>query len=241
MKKTKTLWIALAMLAVGVPAFAQLLTADRVTRNQLYPNNVQLRFGNSINGKIYSDGTDLVIDAASGTVKFPHGAAVTGSSTTTIPDNTATAYQIKEGSNNYFKVATTNSSEAVTFGNATTNPTYAFTGSGAMTVSGALTASTSFRVGTGAVIQKYLKGTATIDFPSTNAQLSADSSGITITGAVSGDLCIVGAPAGSIVNNASYSCYVSAADTAKVRLNNYSSGSVDPASGSFTVAVVHLQ
>jgi len=40
----------------------------------------------------------------------------------TVADNTATAFQVKEGSNNYLDVTTTNGSEAVNIGNSTTKP-----------------------------------------------------------------------------------------------------------------------
>lgn len=307
-------FLPLLLLALGMAfnAQAQLAGVVRQTNNVWMPGDRKISFGNKPNAYIQYLNGNLVIAVpqGGGTVTFPNGASIGSSSsatTVTIPDNTATAYNVKEGANSYFKVTTTNSSESVIIGNATTNPTVQFlgtgqisaggslnvkgayfdipdnqntpfevaegsgpahpyilvqtsngseniqignattnptitvAGSGAMTVAGAFTASTSLKVATGAVIQKILKGTATIDFASTNAQLSRDSSNITVTGAVSGDICTVGAPAASVVANSSYSCHVTAADTAVVRLNNYSSGAVDPASGTFTIAVIHLQ
>jgi hypothetical protein len=50
--------------------------------------------------------------------------------TLTLTDNNAAAMTIQEGSNGYMVVNTGDDSEIVTFGNTTTNPNYAFTGSG---------------------------------------------------------------------------------------------------------------
>ena len=53
-----------------------------------------------------------------------------------LTDNTANAWDIQEGSNNYININTTNSSENISFGNATTNPSFSFLGSGTLTVAG---------------------------------------------------------------------------------------------------------
>jgi len=55
----------------------------------------------------------------------------------------------------------------------------------------------------------------TIDFTSTTVG-RAESSGITVYGARTGDPCFVGVPAAAGALAAQYSCYVSAADTVKV-------------------------
>ena len=81
-----------------------------------------------------------------------------------------------------------------------------------------------------------LTGSATLNFPSTNAQLSADLT-ITVTGAADGDVVSLGVPNAAVNANTSYSAWVSAANTVTVRFNNYSSGTVDPASGLFKVFV----
>lgn len=86
------------------------------------------------------------------------------------------------------------------------------------------------------IISRCLKGSATLDFSSTAAQSSADLT-ITVTGAVDGDPVDVGAPNGSVNDNTSFFAWVSAANTVTVRFNNYSSGAVDPASGTFKVTV----
>jgi hypothetical protein len=81
-----------------------------------------------------------------------------------------------------------------------------------------------------------LTGSATLDFPSTTTLLSADLT-ITVTGAADGDVVSLGVPNAAVNANTSYSAWVSAANTVTVRFNNYSSGTVDPASGLFKVFV----
>ena len=85
-------------------------------------------------------------------------------------------------------------------------------------------------------INHGLTGSATLDFPSTTTLLSADLT-ITVTGAADGDVVSLGVPNAAVNANTSYSAWVSAANTVTVRFNNYSSGTVNPASGSFKVFV----
>jgi hypothetical protein len=81
-----------------------------------------------------------------------------------------------------------------------------------------------------------LTGSATLDFLSTNAQSSRDMT-IAVTGAADGDVVSLGVPNAAVNANTSYSAWVSAANTVTVRFNNYSSGTVDPASALFKVFV----
>jgi hypothetical protein len=81
-----------------------------------------------------------------------------------------------------------------------------------------------------------LTGSATLNFPSTLTMLSADLT-ITVTGAALSDVVSLGVPNAAVNANTSYSAWVSAANTVTVRFNNYSSGTVDPASGLFKVFV----
>jgi fibronectin-binding autotransporter adhesin len=76
----------------------------------------------------------ITFQDASGTVAF-----LTDIAGTDLTDNTADAYDLQEGSNNYLNINTTNASESISFGNATTNPTFAFLGTGATSFAGALT------------------------------------------------------------------------------------------------------
>ena len=81
-----------------------------------------------------------------------------------------------------------------------------------------------------------LTGSATLDFPSTTTLLSADLT-ITVTGAADGDVVSLGVPNAAVNANTCYTAWVSSANTVTVRFNNYSSGTVNPASGSFKVFV----
>lgn len=86
---------------------------------------------------------------------------------------------------------------------------------------------------------KVLWTLATIDFASTAAQTSTDSSAITVTGAALGDAVILGSDT-TWLANIQYAAFVSAADAVKVRLSNGTAGALDPASQVFTIGVVKL-
>jgi hypothetical protein len=90
--------------------------------------------------------------------------------------------------------------------------------------------------GTRYFIPKILKGSATLDFPSTAAQTSSELT-ITVTGASDGDDVIVSPPSSSSNDNSMFSARVSTANTVSVKFNNYSSSAIDPASGTFKVKV----
>lgn len=81
-------------------------------------------------------------------------------------------------------------------------------------------------------IVRCLTGSAVLNFASTNSQLSRDLT-LTVTGATDGDCVAIGVPNASAVANSCYTGWVSAANTGTIRLNNYSAGAVDPASGTF--------
>lgn len=68
----------------------------------------------------------------------------TGNFYASLTDNLADAFTIKEGSNVYLRVKTTNSAGCVSFGNGTTNPTFDFTGTGGMTAGGYVLQSTTY-------------------------------------------------------------------------------------------------
>lgn len=92
-------------------------------------------------------------------------------------------------------------------------------------------------------ITRSMGGSITFDFASTTITCE-DSTGITVTGARAGDACFVGAPttisgAGTGLHS-TFSCYVSASDTVKVR--HCAAGTADnPASATFYVRVFSAQ
>jgi hypothetical protein len=77
----------------------------------------------------------------------------------------------------------------------------------------------------------------TINFPSTSANSSSDQT-VTVTGAAIGDIVELGVDNAATLTNSSYTAWVSAANTVTIRFNNYSTGTQDPASGTFKVKVV---
>lgn len=96
---------------------------------------------------------------------------------------------------------------------------------------------------TGNRVSRMLAGSITFDFASVTITCE-DSTGITVTGAQTGDPCFVGPPttisgAGTGLHS-SFTCYVSAADTVKVR--HCAAGTADnPASATYLVRVISNQ
>ena len=85
-------------------------------------------------------------------------------------------------------------------------------------------------------IGKPLKARASLDFPNTSAQNSADLT-IPLIGAALSDAVKLGVPHSAVASNTSYTAWVSAANTITVRFNNYSSGSVNPSAADFEVSI----
>jgi len=90
--------------------------------------------------------------------------------------------------------------------------------------------------GGGVDFTKLLTATATLDFGSIAANGIGELT-ITVTGAATGDFAIVSAPA-ALESGLTFSAFVSAADTVKIRLHNNSGGAVDPASASWKATVM---
>jgi hypothetical protein len=83
----------------------------------------------------------------------------------------------------------------------------------------------------------FITATATLDFPSISSN-SGEELTITVTGAATGDVVILGAPS-AIESGLTWCGYVSAADTVTVRLHNSSGGSVNPASATWKATVIN--
>ena len=71
-------------------------------------------------------GTTTIGNAFAGALVLQSASTIT----TTLADNIADAFDLQEGANNYFNINTTDASENISFGNATTNPSYSFLGTG---------------------------------------------------------------------------------------------------------------
>jgi len=77
-----------------------------------------------------------------------------------------------------------------------------------------------------------LEAAATLNFPNTSAQTSADLT-VSVPGAALGDFVEVSAPVVSLAANSLYTAFVSDADEVTVRFHNYSAGAINPAEGEF--------
>lgn len=96
----------------------------------------------------------------------------------------------------------------------------------------------SLGLGGGTPIKKYVEGTVTVDLANILANTCIDTAGITVTGALDGDLAVGSALAAvASVSGLQITAYVSASDTAKVRVCNVTAGAIDPASTTYRVGV----
>lgn len=90
-------------------------------------------------GAVSTTGVTTLALTASSTAQISGTAVSLNGSTAVsaiIPDNTANAFRVLEGANEYLKVTTTNSGEAIALGNATTNPALNVLGTGTATFGG---------------------------------------------------------------------------------------------------------
>jgi hypothetical protein len=86
-------------------------------------------------------------------------------------------------------------------------------------------------------IPKIIKGSATLNFPSTGAHSSSDLT-VTVTGAAIRDGVVIHPDPAAILANSCYTAWVSATNTVTVRYNHYGSGSSDPASNVFDLTII---
>lgn len=96
------------------------------------------------------------------------------------------------------------------------------------------------KTASGNIIKRSLGASATYDAASITATCT-ESSAITVTGAKTGDPCMVGVAATPGALNVSWTCYVSAADAVKVKVCNPTAGAIDPASQTVYVRVFSSQ
>lgn len=82
-----------------------------------------------------------------------------------------------------------------------------------------------------------IKNTATLNFPSTNANESSDLT-ISVTGAADGNVVSVGIPNASVNTGCTYFAWVSTPGVVTIRFTNGTVSPVDPASGIFSTLVV---
>jgi hypothetical protein len=114
------------------------MTLDSAAALEINSSAGAISLGNDAVNQAMNYGTGGTRTLTYGSVNATHvytGAAYTYN----IKDNVATPYTIQEGANKYYEVITTNASEEVKYGNATTNPKHTFLGTGLAAIGGALT------------------------------------------------------------------------------------------------------
>jgi hypothetical protein len=91
--------------------------------------------------------------------------------------------------------------------------------------------------GTRYTLAKTLTTTATLNFGQVGSNSSVTLTA-TLTGATTGDMVIIGMPAGSFATNILYTGYVSAANTVTVMCTNSGTGQVTVPSGTFRITII---
>ncbi|MBI3290635.1 tail fiber domain-containing protein [Candidatus Microgenomates bacterium] len=115
----------------GTPGTAEIRLSNSETIDNLTNNQINLNLGAS--------GTLLLTSTTTSTISNSAGILTLDPTTglaITLTDNNTDALDIQESTNNYLNINTTDSSENISFGNATTNPSYSFLGTGTLTVTG---------------------------------------------------------------------------------------------------------
>ncbi|MEX0934824.1 MAG: hypothetical protein WDZ70_00670, partial [Candidatus Paceibacterota bacterium] len=111
---------------------------------ELTDGTTRLSFADDGSAVLGDDGATTQIDGS--LITLSGDTVVVGTVRQDITDNTADALDIQEGSNNYINISTVDGSEAIAFGNAVTNPTVDFLGSGLITLSGNVDATSGLDV-----------------------------------------------------------------------------------------------
>lgn len=115
--------------------------------------------------------------------------AVVGASTS-LADNTADALDVQESTNNYINVNTTNTSENIALGNATTNPSFSFLGTGAVTIAGSADGTDALKLTAGDIL--ITNGDFDLSGGDFNVTLDAgDTANIAKSGANAGDVVAI--------------------------------------------------
>lgn len=84
---------------------------------------------------------------------------------------------------------------------------------------------------------RILFGSATLDFASALAG-ATESKSIKVVGAQPGDVAVIGIPSNVGNGGELFLAYVSSSNTVNIEFTNVTSGTINPASGVFTVAVI---
>lgn len=137
---------------------AEALTLGNATENPVITQlgTGQVTFAGNVDATVGADVTGGNFTAAGGTVDLDPTGAYTldlDDATTAIvtvdDDEALGVWQVQEGANDYISITTTNAAEAITLGNATTNPAITQLGTGVVTVAGTLDANGQVDLGDG--------------------------------------------------------------------------------------------
>lgn len=203
----------------GAPTLQQVTTAGNTTTDTIKINNSNNTFtGLKIYNNAYTGGTsgrgEILFTESGGTSKIKINAD--GVYFTSYNNGNISLYNTGFGN---YGINLPDSSGVLTQRIKVDGTTYNTSTNGVVDISG-----------------MWINGSATLDFGNTSAQNSADLT-ITVTGAATGYVVSLGVPNGSVSANTCFTAWVSATDTVTVRFNNYSSGAIDPSSGTFKVKV----
>ncbi len=118
-----------------------------IGNNTTASSNNQITIGSTIgSSQVTLQGNVAInnLSSTSGTTFVCRNASSLFSSCTNTPltnalqDNIADAFDLQQGSDNYINIRTSDGTENISFGNATTNPSYSFLGTGTVTLAGDL-------------------------------------------------------------------------------------------------------
>jgi hypothetical protein len=231
------LFASVALLLMG--AAASLTTLQVYTGNRVVTGNIVVGNGTSISAT--GNGT-ITATSSSGNITGNIAAGTAGTSAHVLSGTdrilTLTSNSTSENSLLRFKGGASNK-YSIGFNDPGTpqmifydDANSAYLGSWNAT---GLTITNAATIGGGSALAAVRTATATLNFPSTASGAVADLT-VTVTGAAANDTVIVGPPAGSVTSTATYTAWVSSANTVTVRFSP--KATEDPASGTFRVTVI---
>ena len=181
------------------------------------------------------DGGDAI--ALSGTTVSLTANGAGNDITATLVDNNTDALDVQEGSNNYINVNTTNGSENVALGNASTNPTFSFLGTGTGTFGGSIAVNGGDITTTDTVANLFNTNATTINFGggATSTIAIGNASGTTT---IASNLTVSGATtsiASTVVDLTGNNTVLDMTGTGTLGINTTTDRAVTFGAGTFTV------
>ncbi|MBU3678015.1 MAG: hypothetical protein FGM32_00220 [Candidatus Kapabacteria bacterium] len=202
-----------------IPMFT---SSSTVANSSMYQNGTSVGLGNTVPGARLH----VTIDSAAKKGLIIRGAALASANLLELQDNTgASVFQVSSNGD-------LSRIRNVSYTWPTALPAVASTNG---TQLGEAVASVN---SSGTISWRQLTvASATLDFPITATRTSSDLT-ITVNGAATGDMVVVGVPNAAVLINSCYTGWVSADNTVTVRFNNYDNAEKNPASATFKVTVI---